>query len=90
MRESNLEYKCLIYAKTHNILAYKFTSPTNNGVPDRIFFKDGKTFLVEFKTKVGKLSKLQESQIKILTSQNIQVYVINDFEEFKKVIDLYL
>ena len=43
--------------------AYKFTSPGNDGVPDRIvMLPDGRIVFVELKTDTGKLSKLQELQ----------------------------
>lgn len=43
--------------------AYKFVSPGNDGVPDRIvFFPDGRVIFVELKTDKGKLTTLQRVQ----------------------------
>lgn len=86
MLEKNLELKCCRYAKDKNYLVYKFLSPQNTGVPDRIFLKKGDIFFVEFKSKSGKLSKLQEYQIKRIR-EHANAYVINDFEDFKRLID---
>tara|TARA_R110000868_G_scaffold24172_4_gene95872 strand:- start:730 stop:1017 length:288 start_codon:yes stop_codon:yes gene_type:complete len=42
-------------------IAYKFTSPSNRGVYDRIvLMPNGVTWFVELKSPKGKLSKLQE------------------------------
>ena len=57
--------------------SYKFVSPNCRGVPDRLFITgEGKVFFAELKTIKGRLSSLQEIQIKKLTALNQQVYVI--------------
>lgn len=49
--------------------AYKFVSPGNVGVPDRIVvWPDGSVEFVELKTKTGKLSLSQAQQIRQLRS----------------------
>lgn len=85
MLEKNLELKCCKYAKAKGYLTYKFVSPANKGVPDRIFMLRGKVFFVEFKSEKGKLSKLQEYQIARI-KEHVDVYVINNFEDFKELI----
>lgn len=58
-------------------LTYKFTSPGNVGVPDRIVvLPDGSVIFVELKTDVGVLSKAQELQIARLRSNNAVVTVV--------------
>ena len=43
--------------------AYKFVSPGNPGVPDRLIITPtGKTIFVELKTEVGRLAKIQKWQ----------------------------
>ena len=68
MLEKEIEKKIVNYAKSKNFLAYKFTSPSNRSVPDRLFISPtGNIFFIEFKRK-GKIpTKLQESTFKILT-----------------------
>ena len=56
--------------------AYKFTSPGNNGVPDRIvIFPDGVIWFVELKTAKGKTTRLQDTQLKRLDKLGQRVYV---------------
>lgn len=55
----------------------KFTSPGNDGVPDRIaIFPDGRTVFVELKTAMGHLSRVQRYQIRRLRERNQQVCVV--------------
>ena len=57
--------------------AYKWTSPGNDGVPDRIvIFPDSIPIFVELKTGIGKLSKVQKAQIRRLKELGQQVEVV--------------
>ena len=80
MRESNIERRVCEYASIKGWLCRKYTSPGNRGVPDRIFFKDGQTIMVEFKSKEGKLSAAQKVGIKIHREHGMQVEVISSIE----------
>ena len=56
--------------------AFKWVSPGNGGVPDRIVILPGLTpVFVELKTETGKLSVLQNAQIRRLREmgQNVKV-----------------
>jgi hypothetical protein len=88
MLEKEIEQKVVTYAKSKNFLAYKFTSPSNRSVPDRLFISPtGGLFFIEFKRK-GKIpTKLQESTFKMLTGRGISVEVIDDYEAGKILID---
>ena len=58
--------------------AYKFTSPGNDGVPDRIvMLPDGRIVFVELKTDTGKLSKLQELQCRQIAELGQTVRVLH-------------
>ena len=58
-------------------LFFKFTSPGNDGVPDRIaIFPDGRIVFVELKAQHGKLSLIQSYQIGRLISLHQQVCVV--------------
>ena len=58
-------------------IAYKFTSPGNAGVPDRIVVMPGsKLFFVELKTETGKLSQIQKRQIDRLEERGIKTIVL--------------
>lgn len=57
--------------------AYKWTSPGNDGVPDRIvIFPNQKPVFVELKTNSGKLSALQKVQCKRLIDLGQPVEII--------------
>lgn len=78
MLEKDLEKKITSKAKQIGYLTYKFVSPSNRGVPDRIFInKNGKVFFVEFKSEKGKLSQLQKLRISELKANKQSVFVVN-------------
>ena len=57
--------------------AYKFVSPGNVGVPDRIIvWPDGKIEFVEIKSENGRLSKMQTAQINRLQEMECAVHIL--------------
>ncbi len=57
--------------------AYKWVSPGNAGVPDRVvIFPGRKPVFVELKTGRGRLTKLQETQLKRLARLGQEVKVV--------------
>ncbi len=63
MKESTIERRLVKAVKAAGGLCYKFVSPGNPGVPDRIvILPDGRTIFVELKTEVGRLAKIQKWQ----------------------------
>lgn len=64
--------------------AYKFTSPGNDGVPDRIvMLPDGRIVFVELKTDPGKLSRLQELQCRQIAELGQTVRVLHGLAEVR-------
>lgn len=64
MKESEIERVLVEEVKRLGGRAYKWTSPGNDGVPDRIvFLPDTRVIFVELKTDTGRLSPLQKIQI---------------------------
>lgn len=64
--------------------AYKFTSPGNDGVPDRIvMLPGGRIVFVELKTDTGKLSKLQELQCRQIADLGQTVRVLHGLAEVR-------
>ncbi len=60
MREKDIEKILVAEVRKLGGRAYKWVSPGNDGVPDRIVIFPGKTpVFVELKTDTGKLSALQ-------------------------------
>ena len=60
MRESEIERHLVWHVERLGGRAYKFTSPSNRGVSDRVVcLPDGQTWFVELKAPRGRLSPLQ-------------------------------
>lgn len=77
MLEKDVERILVKAIKDAGGIAYKFTSPGNDGVPDRVVcLPGGYTVFVEVKTDKGKLSRLQERQIARLRSVGQTVDVV--------------
>lgn len=77
MRESELER--ILVAEVHKLggRAYKFVSPGNDGVPDRIvMLPGGRIYFVELKAKAGRLRPQQSIQIKRINSLGQDALVI--------------
>lgn len=87
MLESKIEKDVCNYAKAKGWLVYKFSSPAQRGVPDRILFKSGVIFFIEFKAPGKKPTKYQQKTIEKFRKQKIDVFVIDNIEDGKKCID---
>lgn len=67
--ERNVEASLVRYAKKHGIYTRKFVSPSQRGVPDRIFVKNGVVLFLEVKRPGEEPTKLQLHELKQLTDQ---------------------
>ncbi len=85
--EKQIEEKVCTYAKEKGFLVYKFTSPARAAVPDRMFVRSGRVFFVEFKRSGQKPTPPQEREHKRLRDAGITVYVIDNVEDGKRMID---
>ncbi len=91
MREAKVEKKVCQRAKDRGWMNRKFKSPSNNGGPDRIFFKGGVTVLIEFKhPKVKPVpSPLQKITMEELTHQRIPNACFNDVDKAVAFLDRF-
>lgn len=88
MLEKQIEAKVCEYAKSKDVLAYKFTSPNRAAVPDRLFIgPTGRVWFAEFKREGQKPTPAQEREHARLRGHNISVFVIDDVEQGKAVVD---
>ena len=63
-------------------VAYKFVSPGNSGVPDRIILMPGgKIYFVELKREDGQLTNLQKRQINRIRKMDCRVDVLRGIVE---------
>ena len=77
MRESELERILVNEVKKAGGKAYKWVSPGNDGVPDRIvFFPEGKIYFVELKADDGR----------VRPQQKIQLDALNGFGQYAGVV----
>ena len=63
MRERLIEKHLTSKCKAHGILCYKFVSPGQRNVPDRILIKGGKVVFLELKATGKKPSEAQWREI---------------------------
>lgn len=86
MLEREIEKKLVDGVRKQGGRAYKFVSPGNDGVPDRIVVLPQRVpKFIELKTEYGRLSNLQKVQIKRLRNlgQDVRVlYGLRDVERF--------
>lgn len=72
-------------------LCYKFVSPGNPGVPDRIaILPGGRTVYIELKTEIGRLSKVQRWQREEIQKRGADVRVLKGTDqvlEFLREVD---
>lgn len=75
--EKEIEKRLTTKLKNLGCLVYKFISPNNAGVPDRIvIYPGGRVDFIELKTLSGRLSPLQAAQIDKLKRKGAKVYIV--------------
>ena len=82
MREKEIEKYLREEIKKIGGIAYKFTSPGNSGVPDRlVLLPCGVVAFVELKAPGGKTTAIQDRQIARIQKLDFDVYVIDSKEK---------
>lgn len=82
MKESTIEARLVREVKKRGGLCYKFTSPGNPGVPDRIILlPGGRTVYAELKTEIGRLAKIQQWQIQQIRERGADVRVLKGLDQ---------
>lgn len=77
MLEKDLEKKLVGWVEAHGGVAYKFVSPGNAGVPDRIvIFPNRQPIFVELKSEDGQVTPLQSRQICRLRSLGQKAMIV--------------
>ena len=89
--ESKIEGKVCEYATSEGLTQYKFASPNNRGVPDRIFLYRGRAMFIEFKAEgVATWSPLQIKHRDTLAEQGCPVFLVNNVDQGEGVIDGFI
>lgn len=85
MKESQIENKLGRIVRSADGLYFKFVSPGNPGVPDRlIILPGGQVIFAELKTEIGRLSALQKWQISEMLRRGADVRVLKGIDEVQK------
>ncbi len=88
MLEKDIEKYLIDNVKKLGGRCYKFTSPGNSGVPDRIvFLPGGVIYFVELKTKSNVPKPHQKVQIRRLTRLGQEVRVLRGLDQVKEFVD---
>ena len=89
--ESEIEKRVCDYAKKRGCLAYKFTSPSQRSVPDRLFILPGGTVrFVEFKRLGGVPTPAQAAEHHKMAAKGQDVAIIDNVEVGKTLVDGWL
>ncbi len=87
-QEKKIEAKFRDRIKELGGIAYKFVSPGNAGVPDRlVILPDGKMGFAELKRYNGNPSKLQKMQMSFIKKLGCFVMVIDSIEDIDTFIN---
>lgn len=88
MKESAIEARLVREVRKRGGLCYKFTSPGNPGVPDRIvLLPGGVTVYVELKTEIGRLAKIQRWQIEQMRKRGADVRVQKGLDQVMEFLE---
>lgn len=88
MREKIVEIYLREQIKKLNGIAYKFVSPGNAGVPDRlVLLPNGRTIFVELKAPGKKTSVLQDRQIARIRKLGFQVEILDSVDKVDEFIE---
>ena len=81
MKESELERIFVNEIRKEGGEAYKWVSPGNDGVPDRIvLFPSGEIYFVELKAAAGRIRAVQEKQIRRLRDLGQEATIVRGEE----------
>lgn len=82
MLEKQIEKRLVDQIKRAGGIAYKFVSPANRGVPDRlVLMPNAVVCFVECKSSTGKLTTLQGVCINAIRDMGFRAEVVNSIEQ---------
>ena len=88
MRESSIETHLVRMVRDRGGLCFKFVSPGNPGVPDRIVITPaGRTVYVELKTEVGRLAAIQKWQQEEMRKRGADVRTLKGLDQVKAFVE---
>ena len=88
MRESSIEAKLVRMVRERGGLCFKFVSPGNPGVPDRIVITPGgRTVYVELKTEIGRLAAIQRWQQDEMRKRGADVRTLKGLDQVRAFVE---
>lgn len=88
LKEAAIEARLVKMVRSRGGLCYKFVSPSNPGVPDRIVITPGgRTIYVELKTEIGRLANIQRWQLDEMRRRGADIRVLKGLEEVKAFVE---
>jgi len=87
--EKKLEKRCSDLARVHGWWTRKFSSPSNRGVPDRVFLKDGDVVWIEFKAPGKDPTPLQMHEITEIEKHGGNATWCDNVGDFKKILKIH-
>ena len=88
MLEKEIERRMVQTVRERGGLCYKFVSPSNPGVPDRIIITpNGRIVFVELKTETGRLAKIQTWQLDEMRKRGADVRVAKGWPAVKALLE---
>jgi len=88
VKESKIEAKLVRMVRARGGLCYKFVSPGNPGVPDRlVILPGGRVVFVELKAEAGRLANIQKWQLEQLRKRGAEVQVLKGLDEVERFVE---
>lgn len=88
MRERDIEKRLVCKIREMGGEVYKWVSPGNSGVPDRIvMLPGGRVIFVELKTDGGSPSPIQREQMRKIRRTGCRVELIRGMDELEEFLD---
>lgn len=90
MLEKDIQKRVITYARSKRMLCYKMDSTNAIGCPDYLLLTaGGDVFFIEFKQAGKKPTPMQEREHARLRANNVPVYVVDDVDEGKMIVDAH-
>jgi Holliday junction resolvase len=86
MLEAKIQRDIMRYLQLRGFKVYKISDRFRSGIPDLYACRDGRSIWFEVKTPDGRLSKLQEHEIRQLLAAGAQACVVRSVEDVKSVL----
>lgn len=87
MLEKDIQSKIIKYLNKEGIFNFKIIAANKNGIPDLFCLYKNKPIFLEVKRKEGKVSHLQEHQMKCIETSGGLVKVVYSLEEVKEFLE---